>query len=454
MLSAVVQKLKPAPDAEPITDPQQIDQMYRYWRLRTLYACFIGYAVFYLCRRNIPLAVPMLREELDISRGVAGLIDTAMLITYGVGKFCNGILADRTNPRFLMALGLLLSAVANLLFGFTTAVFLLVFLFAMNGWFQSMGFPPGARLLSHWYSPSEYGRYWGIYGCSHQVGTAVIGIAGGYLVVAFGWQSVFYVPAIFALIITVFLLERLRDVPSSMGLPPVELWRKDVTDSRKLEALEQPMTVKETLLKHVLNNKFVWFVAFGNMFLYVGRYGINSWLPSMLYEYKQISIQKAGWLYALFELAGILGMLTAGWVSDKLFKARRGPVMATYMFILSFTMLGFWKLEHAVAYTTALALCGFLVYGPLMLVSVAAAGFAGKKAAASASGFTGLWGYIGGAFAGTGIGTIVDYFGWGAGYSVLVGASIMSALCFSLTWNVIPRSLAADVGPGAPGGSG
>ncbi len=155
MLSAVVQKLKPAPDAEPITDPQQIDQMYRYWRLRTLYACFIGYAVFYLCRRNIPLAVPMLREELDISRGVAGLIDTAMLITYGVGKFCNGILADRTNPRFLMALGLLLSAVANLLFGFTTAVFLLVFLFAMNGWFQSMGFPPGARLLSHWYSPSE-----------------------------------------------------------------------------------------------------------------------------------------------------------------------------------------------------------------------------------------------------------------------------------------------------------
>jgi OPA family glycerol-3-phosphate transporter-like MFS transporter len=128
--------------------------------------------------------------------------------------------------------------------------------------------------------------------------------------------------------------------------------------------------------------------------------------------------------------------------------------MATYMFILSFTMLGFWKLEHAVAYTTALALCGFLVYGPLMLVSVAAAGFAGKKAAASASGFTGLWGYIGGAFAGTGIGTIVDYFGWGAGYSVLVGASIMSALCFSLTWNVIPRSLAADVGPGAPGGSG
>jgi sugar phosphate permease len=94
-------------------------------------------------------------------------------------------------------------------------------------------------------------------------------------------------------------------------------------------------------------------------------------------------------------------------------------------------------------FVAALGVCGFFIYGPLMLVSVAAAGFAGKKAAATASGFTGLWGYAGAVMSGVGIGWVAQHHGWGAGFVALAGAGVLSAICFALTWNVAARGVAA-----------
>lgn len=443
MIQALLDGLRPLPSAEgTITDAAEIEATYRHWRLRTLYGCFTGYAVFYFCRRNIPLALPRMAAELGYSKAALGSIESAGHIAYGIGKFVNGILADRANPRYFMALGLFLTALTNTAFGLNHTLVLLAMFWGLNGWFQSMGFPPGARLLSHWYSPSEYGRIWGIYGCSHQVGTAIISVAAGYLA-GFGWRHVFFAPALAGILGAVFLHNRLRDIPSTMGLPPVELYRKDLTDKKKLEALEKPLSAREALLGYVLNDKFVWFTAFGNFFLYIARYGVNTWLPTMLKEQKGIPIATAGWLSALFEVGGVAGMLGAGWISDRLFQARRGPIMALFMFALSFSMLAFWRAENVFVFGLALTICGLLVYGPLMLVSVAVAGFAGKKAAATASGFTGFWGYMGATVSGAGVGKVVDQMGWQGGFVVLIAACLLSAFCFALTWNVKPRALEA-----------
>ena len=424
-----------------ITDEKEIQSTYRYWRIRTLYSCFIGYAIFYFCRVNISMAIPAMETDLGYSKTKLGLIVSALQIMYGIGKFCNGILADRSNPRYFMAFGLFLSAIVNIVFGLNASLIALMVLWGMNGWFQSMGFPPGARLLSHWYSPSEYGRIWGIYGCSHQVGAAAIIIIAGYTV-SLGWQYVFILPAMLAILTALFLFNRLRDVPETMGLPPVEAHTGDVTDKKVIDALEVQPSVKDTLAKYVLSNKFVWFTAFGNMFLYIARYGLLTWAPSFIKANKGVTITKAGWILAFFEIFGILGMLSAGWISDKISKARRGPVMAIYMFALSFGIFAFWiaPAGRPVLFTIALAICGFLVYGPLMLVSVAAAGYAGKKAAATASGFTGLWGYIGAAISGVGVGFAADTFGWTGGFALIIGSGIISAFFFALTWNARPRA--------------
>jgi len=424
-----------------ITDEEEIRSTYTYWRRRVLYSCFIGYAVFYFCRVNISMAIPYMEESLGYSKTQIGWIVSALQIMYGIGKFGNGIMADRSNPRYFMAFGLFLSAVVNLIFGLNASLIVLIILWGCNGWFQSMGFPPGARLLSHWYSPSEYGRIWGLYGCSHQVGAAIILVTAGYMV-SMGWQYAFITPGLFALVIAVFLFNRLRDVPETMGLPPVEHYTGDVTDKKVLDALETQPSVREALLNHVLNDRYVWFTAFGNLFLYVARYGLLTWSPTFIRAHKGVSIAGAGWIVAAFEVLGILGMLSAGWISDRTFKSRRGPIMAMYMFALSFGIFTFWiaPAGNTFLFTVALCVCGFLVYGPLMLVSVAVAGYAGKKSAATAAGFTGLWGYVGATLSGVGVGWAADRFGWAGAFSFIIGSGILSAIFFGLTWNAKPRA--------------
>jgi glycerol-3-phosphate transporter len=441
MFKTLVNKLRALPPLEnPLTDENEIDSTYRYWRVRILYSCFFAYAVFYFCRVNISMALPVMEKALGYTKAQLGAITSALYIAYGIGKFGNGIMADRTNPRYFMTLGLFLTAVVNIIFGLNAALIVLIVLWASNGWFQSMGFPPGARLLSHWFSPSEHGRMFSLYGCSHQVGAAIIIAVSGYIV-GYGWRYVFILPGIFAIVIAFVLLNRLRDIPATMGLPPVEKYRDDITDKKTLESVEKPLTVKETLLKYVLNNKYVWFVAFGNFFLYIARYGALTWAPSYINQAKNVSIVKAGLITAFFEIMGILGMLSAGWISDKTFKARRGPIMAIYMFILSFSLYAFWIAPpgNPLLYTVLLGICGFLVYGPLMLVSVAAISFAGKKAAATASGFTGLWGYMGATASGYGIGWAAHNYGWNTGFSLLIASGILSAFFFALTWKIRPR---------------
>jgi glycerol-3-phosphate transporter len=448
LLGTLIGWLRTSPPAPQLTDTEEVDRLYRYWRKRILYSSFIAYAVFYLCRVNISMAIPAMEESLGYTKTQLGIIVSLLQIAYGLGKFGNGILADRTNPRYFMALGLLLSGLCNILFGLQTGLVVLAGIWLFNGWFQSMGFPPAARLLSHWFSPSEHGRVFSVYGCSHQVGAAIVLVAAGYIVeyqwpTGEAWQYVFFLPGAFALITALILLERLRDIPSSMGLPQVERHRGDIRDEEKLEAAEQQFSIPQTLRYNVLNNKYVWFVGLGNFFLYVARYGALTWAPSYISQAKDVSIVKAGMITAFFEIMGILGMLTAGWISDHLFGARRGPVMAIYMFFLSFSLYLFWVSPpgQPLLYTVLLGISGFLVYGPLMLVSVAAINFSGKKAAATAAGFTGLLGYIGATLSGVGIGWAAQNFGWSVGFSVVLGAGIMSSLFFALTWKISPRFL-------------
>ena len=144
-----------------------------YWRKRILWGLTAAYTVYYFCRVNISIAIPFLQESLGVSKTQIGLVASSLQIAYGAGKFFNGVVGDRVNPRYFMAAGLLLSGLANLAFGSSSAIGILAVIWAFNGWFQSMGFPSGARLLSHYYSPKEYGRSWSIFGCSHQVGASL-----------------------------------------------------------------------------------------------------------------------------------------------------------------------------------------------------------------------------------------------------------------------------------------
>ncbi|SMY37098.1 Glycerol-3-phosphate transporter [Photobacterium malacitanum] len=418
-----------------------IDPVYKRLRWQLFVGIFFGYAGYYLVRKNFSLAMPYLIEEYGYSRGELGVALAAVSIAYGLSKFLMGNVSDRSNPRFFLASGLILSSIVMLCFGFMpwatgsiTAMFILLFL---NGWFQGMGWPACGRTMVHWWSHKERGGLVSVWNVAHNVGGGLIGPLFIFGLWAFNddWRSAFYVPAFFALLVAGFTLLVMRDTPQSCGLPAIEEYKDDYPESYN-KSFEEEMTAKEIFFKYIFNNKLLWFIAIANAFVYLIRYGVLDWAPVYLGEAKGFTVDKSSWAYFLYEWAGIPGTLLCGWISDKLFKGRRAPAGILFMALVTIAVLVYWlnPAGNPSIDMMALVAIGFLIYGPVMLIGLYALELAPKKAAGTAAGLTGLFGYLGGAVAANALlGYTVDHFGWDGGFIVLTGACVLAIFFFIIT---------------------
>jgi phosphoglycerate transporter family protein len=415
-------------------NPTSLKKKYSYWRFRIMYSMMIGYAAYYLVRSNFAMVIPSLQSEFGYTKTEIGWIITIFSIVYGIGKCVNGLLSDRINARYFMAFGLGVSALLNLTMGWVSGLWAFALVWGLNAWFQSMGWPPCSRLLTRWYSPKELGTKWGIWNASHPIGGALTFALSGFLIEHYDWRYAFFVPGVLCLFIFPFLMERLRDGPKTVNLPSIEEYSQLTRPHHKED---DNLSFTEILFHRVLKNKLIWYVSMGNFFLYMVRMGIFNWAPTFLKEAKNSTLNMAGWQAAGYEVAGIFGGIAAGLVSDRLFHGRRGPVSTFCMMALSLFMIYFWVMPagHHFWNTVVMMLVGFFVYGPQVLVGVAAADFASKKAVGAATGFTGTMGYFGTAVSGIGVGALVDRWGWGAGFLFFVAAAFMGIFFFSLTWN-------------------
>jgi sugar phosphate permease len=129
--------------------PPEIAARYRYWRFRILYASMAGYAMFYIVRKNIGMALPSIGQELRINNKTLGLFLTLHDLLYAVSKFLNGMWGDRANPRIFMSVGLFLAATMSFCFGLGSTAVLFCVSWLCNGWFQGMGCAPCIKGLSN-----------------------------------------------------------------------------------------------------------------------------------------------------------------------------------------------------------------------------------------------------------------------------------------------------------------
>jgi OPA family glycerol-3-phosphate transporter-like MFS transporter len=165
---------------------------------------------------------------------------------------------------------------------------------------------------------------------------------------------------------------------------------------------------------------------------------VLDWSPTYLMHVKNLSIKNSGWGFFLYEYAGIPGTLLAGWLSDKVFRGRRSPVTIIFMGVAMAMIYVYWKnpVGNPKMDLICLSSIGFLIYGPVMLIGVSALDMVPKKAAGTAAGFTGLFGYLFGTVAASsGMGYIVKWFGWDAGFYMLFASCLISMLILAFTWN-------------------
>ena len=444
------------PAYKPAETGPEADARYKRMRLQVFLGAFIGYAGFYLVRKNFSMAIPAL-APLGFAKTELGVVLSMNAVAYALSKFLMGSVSDRSNARAFLPLGLVLAAVSMAFMIVPVqwigadhkalAILLMGVLNFLVGWFNGMGWPPCGRVMTHWFSVSERGTMMSIWNCAHNVGGALVGPMATYGAVWFGsWlygthaefyflAGTFLFPAAVALLIALLAYVLLRDTPQSCGLPSVEQWRDDYPKNYS-EKHEQTLTTREIFFKYVLNNKFLWFIAVANAFVYMVRYGCLDWAPTILTE-KGIDLKSAGWAYFAYEFAAIPGTLICGWLSDKLFHGRRAlPTMIFMALVAVFIVLYWIFIDNLTMVIISLIGIGFFIYGPVMLIGVQALDLAPKNAAGTAAGLTGFFGYFFGTaiLANVVIGAVAQAAGWNWTFLLLLAACVLAIVFMGLTY--------------------
>lgn len=446
------------PSDKPLRDKKEIDSAYPKYRLQVFAGIFIGYAAFYLVRKNFSLAMPILEETLDISKHSLGFALSLNAIAYGLSKFIMGGVSDRSDARKFLPLGLILASVATMLAGSKLGMYNVATMAVCQflvGWVGGMGWPPCGRVMTHWFSIKERGTKMSIWNIAHNVGGAALGpitsfgfsflLMNGYPKLVSAQFGFFILPAIIAILIALIAYLLIRDNPRACGLPTIEKYRDDYPPNYS-EAQESVLSTKDIFFKYVLNNKILWFVAFANVFVYLVRYGVLDWAPTYLQQVKGYDIKASGWAYAYYELAAIPGTLICGWISDKIFNGRRAIANIIFMALTMLAVLVYWKngeggvIDSFVRLFTdntqlidniALISIGFLIYGPIMLIGVQALDLSPKNAAGTSAGLTGFFGYFFGTalLANNLLGYLIDKdHSWGSYFTVIVASCILAIL--------------------------
>ncbi|MBU1180416.1 MFS transporter [Patescibacteria group bacterium] len=394
------------------------------WQRRILFTAWITYASFYLLRVNMSIAIPGIIKEFGISKTSIGAVLTALFFAYAIGQFINGQLGDKFGAKKIVAIGLLTSAIVNIVFGFTGNFLAgMILLWGLNGFFQAMGWAPIVKTVACWFPAKVRGRASGILGTSYIFGSAASWLLAGLIVGALGWRWAFWLPGLLCVGFVIYWLLRIKNSCEDAGFSPVE----EVPKSKG---------VKDNIVS-ILKNKEIWIVAFGLFGLNIVRYGFLDWAPTYFYEVQKASISLSAYKALIFPVAGILGSLFAGRYSDRIAQGKRALVAAIMLILLGVAALffphiptGSWSLSLAV-----LAIIGFLTFGPHMLMVTALPMDLGtKERAASTAGFIDGWGYVGAALTGVGTGLLLDNFSWNyAFYFWIAGAFIAAFFMFLLS---------------------
>ncbi len=429
----------------------------KWWQWETLLVTMGGYALYYVIRKNLSIAMPLL-GEIGVSKVQLGAFLTAGGIVYGVGRFLNGIVADRNSARKVMATGLFICSAVNMLFGLsdyivlgaaaspvaegavaaTALVWTMGVVWIVNQYFQGMGVGPCIKTLPKWFSPEELSTKQSIWNLSHSLGAgSVFALCGWLLIPAFhAWRLCFIVPAAIAAAGGVAVLALFKDSPEELGFASPAASAKADAPERSADAAADDY--KSYVARHVFRNPKVWIIAIADFFVYTVRFAALDWGIVLLMDTKGLSLASATTLCFVFEIVGgNLGMVVAGWATDRFFGSRAHRTSVFCMVGAAASIAAFWAVPPDAPLVMKLLpfmTIGFFIYGPQALLGVATTQQATPRAAGVAGGFVGIFSYASTILSGIGFGFVAQQWGWNAAYATILAAALVGGGVLLLMW--------------------
>ena len=352
-------------------------------------AITLGYGFIYTCRLGLSIIKKPVIDNGIYTVEELGMIGAALFYSYAFGKFFNGFLSDHFSPRWFFSASILIAAVINLFMGFTTFVWVAVLLWAINGWFQGMAAPSAVISITNWFGLQERGRRYGVWNASHSIGEGITFYIIAAIVSAYGWRYGFIAPGVLCIAVALWVFSFLRDAPPTIGLPTVHEWLGEESER------DQEKTTWQTQ-KVVFGIRAMWIVALSSGLMYVTRYAINSWGVLYLQEARGYTLVEAGLFLSINTVAGIVGSIAYGYLSDKVFDARRPPANLAFALVEVVALIVIFYGPDS-SYVLMLA---FALYGAALSGLVASIGglfgvdIAPRGATGAAMGFVGAFSYL------------------------------------------------------------
>ena len=406
-----------------------------------VWTLWLVYGAFYFCRTNISVAVPGLKASaadggLGFSGDDIGWILASLKITYGLGQLLNGQLSERFSPRVMLAVGMFGSAALNVLFGFSTGFYFLLFVWATNGFCQSLGWTPCVRVAANWVPVLRRGHAMGIIGTGYQITLGLTFLIAGQSAEYLGWRGALWVPAVLLALAGVFMLVFLREAPQQSAAPQDQI--RHTPAAPRLSFSEG--------LYWTLFNPTLWLLGLSLGLLNACRYGFLDWGITHLMETQDLRVGKAALRFFVIAFGAAAGSYLSGWATDRFFGSRRAPVICILMAMLGVLTLVYESIASESALLTMLLLVaiGFCIYGPqVLLVGTAPADLAHRGTSAAAAGFVNFMGYMGAATGDvvTGYYSSPEHGGWQVAIYIWAGWAFAGSVITALLWNTTSRKV-------------
>ena len=432
------------------------DPRYERWRAITFGITWLAYVGLYFTRRSFPVAKIGILEDPGIEITVAsfGLIDGLYGVAYALGQFIWGISGDKFGPRKVVLSGMFFSVITAVAMGMSSTVILFGALFFCQGLCQSTGWAPLTKNVSYWYSRQERGRTYGFWATNYAIGGLLASAFAGYMaLVFFSWRFAFFMPAIVLAVIWLLFLLLQKNRPEDIGLPSIEDYHGEAVDVlAKDETPEDEPEGSWKVIGEVFRNPVILSLGAVYFFLKPTRYAILFWGPLMVNDKLGTNIAASAIISAAFEAAGPLGVIFAGYASDKWFHSRRIPITALGLSILAIIIFFFNSLTDAGGTGTMVLLLfamGFFLFGPdAMIVSASAVDFGTKKGAGSSAGLINGMGSTGQILGLALPGIIWAKYGWGVLFNCMGAFVLLAVLLLLPRWNALPASVEKKLIPG------
>ncbi len=412
-------------------DTAEEDRRFRRAQWRILWATMLCYFFYYTGRQTFGFAIPGIEQELGIGKAGLGWVSSAMLWSYAAGQAVNGNLGDRFGGRRMMNLGALLSCLFNWGVSFAGGLVGLMVPWAINGYAQSMGWAPGSRVLSNWWSRRERGKVYGLY-----VGAAglssVLAFTTSNLILALdlNWRWIFRFPVLLLLLGGAVYYRVARDRPEELGFSGANHLEGNPDESRAAPpGNEDTEETTWNRYRQVCSNWRFMIASLAIGFQSVARYGLLTWVPVHFLGAGWRGFAGRTWITLALPAGMTLGAVSSGWLSDRFFHSNRSRVIFLFMAAASMACTSMYLLPYHFFWSMALlALCGFFTYGPQSAFWALCPDLLGTRYAGTGTGVMNMHAYL---LAGLGepfIGWMIQRSGDNTGlvFPVVAGACLLS----------------------------